>query len=204
MKFDKTKFSIIAILLLAVLTVINFYAPIVAQPGDASDPLVTRRFVEEQISQISEEVAALRHAITAIPGGGSWGTQAPAVNLTTADRDAIFAEMMVYFETVYGEMLRTAAAGGQSGGIVPFTTYNLHAGESITFHAGAEFILRSGNATVIAGANGIPDVTGGLDLLNGTTINHNHLLMIPRTDGRGAAFHSSSWIMVRGGYTINR
>jgi len=202
----RKKAGIIMVAVLAVITLLHLYVPIQAQPGDANDPLVTRRYVDDQITELRNEIATLRHMITGMTAGGQqpggqWpGEQAPGAGFTQADRDAIFMEVMLYFETMYGDMLRNAATN--AAGIVPFDVLNVPAGTRITFDAGVEFILRSGNATVVAGVNGIPDITAGLDIGNGQRISTNHLLMVPVSDGRGAMFTTDSWIMIRGSYRV--
>jgi len=73
---------------------------------------------------------------------------------------------------------------------------------------GIELILRSGTATVVSpfANQGISDNTLGTDLLNGTAIALNHLLLIPRGgDGRGIKITSTgAFVMVRGEYTIGK
>ena len=75
-------------------------------------------------------------------------------------------------------------------------------GQSIV--GNCELILRSGKAVALCpGANGISDLTGGADLPGNTEITANHLLLVPRNDGRGITVTSSdAYIMVRGTYEI--
>ena len=70
--------------------------------------------------------------------------------------------------------------------------------------AGSEIILRSGSATAITSpSGGLSDVTAGTDITEGKPIPANHLLIIPRSDGRGIfVTKNSTFVMVRGGYTI--
>jgi hypothetical protein len=212
LKFRTKCLCALAAFSLVVFTVTYFYVPtLAAQPGDTADPLVTRRFVEESIAQLSEEIAVLRGIIAAIsPSSLPNVTPQTAPNIPLSERDAFFAEIMEYFEAVYGARLDMAlqlvpGPGDEprEGQVVVFTVLNPQAGQIITFHAGTEFILRGGRATAVTGPyNGIPDVTAGADVMNGEEIGLNHLMMIPFTDGRGVHFHAESWIMVRGGYTI--
>ena len=68
-----------------------------------------------------------------------------------------------------------------------------------------EIILRSGHAAAYLGGNdnGLADLTDGGELMEGDSLVSNHLLMIPRGDGRGVRITSSeAYIMVRGGYRI--
>lgn len=83
---------------------------------------------------------------------------------------------------------------------------SLKPGEILVADAGTEFIVRSGNAVIYTeDANGVADLTAGVDLLNGQAAPKNHLLSFPR-DGRGIQVKpgqtSGLIVMVRGGYTI--
>lgn len=84
-----------------------------------------------------------------------------------------------------------------------FQTKELTAGQKLIGKEGTEVILRSGEAKVIGNAtNGISDITVGKDLMNGTNISTNHLMLIPRDDGRGITAVSDTWVMVSGGFVI--
>lgn len=78
----------------------------------------------------------------------------------------------------------------------------LKAGQSIV--GNCELILRSGTAVALCpGANGLSDLTAGADIPGGTEISANHLLLVPRDDGRGMTVTSGeAYIMVRGTYEI--
>lgn len=77
------------------------------------------------------------------------------------------------------------------------------AGKRLVGYEGSEFVLRSGNATIIASAaGGIPDLTAGQDLPQGQTAPRNHLLLIPRSDQRGIKASSQLIVMVRGRWSI--
>lgn len=84
-----------------------------------------------------------------------------------------------------------------------YETISLEAGQKLIGGLGTEIIVRSGEATAIDnGANGISDVTGGKDLMTGTQVELNHLLLTPRDDGRGIYAETIIWVMVRGEYTV--
>lgn len=211
------------VLILAATVMLALYVPTLAsQPGGADDPLVTRRFVEERIAQVTDEIAVLRNIVATLSPGAVAQNVPPAqgttAGFTQTDRDALFAEIMLYFELVYGERLNQALAnvpapGGSPDNVSPppsatpqtvaFEVLHMQAGQTITFESGTEFILRGGSAVALTGPyNGIPDVTAGADVMNGQAIGSNHLMIIPVTDGRGMIFQTESWVMVRGGYTI--
>ena len=101
------------------------------------------------------------------------------------------------------ETLTAKIREGFSTGTGAFEVVNVQAGKSVIGKAGTEIIVRAGAAKAIDnGEDGVSDVTAGLDLRGGVTVETNHLLLCPRDDGRGVYAASELWIMVRGGYTI--
>jgi len=79
----------------------------------------------------------------------------------------------------------------ESGNKVIFTSESL------------EFILRSGEASAIASANGgLSNLTTGIDLKTGENVSLNNLILIPRNDGRGILANTDIWIMIKGQYEI--
>jgi len=207
----KKKLIILPVFALILAGLAYFYTPTQAsQPGTSENPIVTQRYVDEQITKLSEEVSILRGILANVVPNALPTTGTQSSNISATERDALFAEVMEYFELMYGDRLNRALELVPPPGDEPrepqtvvFTVLNPKAGQVITFNAGTEFILRGGRATAVTGPiNGIPDVTAGADVMNGENIGLNHLMMIPVTDGRGVHFHAESWIMVRGGYTI--
>ncbi len=85
---------------------------------------------------------------------------------------------------------------------VEYEVLRLTKGQTIT--GCIEIVLRSGKATAhCPGANGLSDLTGGADLMDKTAITTNHMLLIPRDDGRGITVTSNeAYVMVRGTYQI--
>jgi hypothetical protein len=91
----------------------------------------------------------------------------------------------------------------KGGASQTYEPVHLNAGQKIIGHEGSELILRSGEATAIDnGANGVSDITGAKDLMTGHSVEQNHLLLIPRTDGRGIKATTEIWVMIRGSYEI--
>lgn len=79
----------------------------------------------------------------------------------------------------------------------------LKAGQSLIAGQGTELILRAGTAVAIdSPLGGLSDVTGAKDIRNNQAIPTNHLLIVPRDDGRGVLAKENAVFMVRGGYTI--
>jgi hypothetical protein len=89
----------------------------------------------------------------------------------------------------------------EAGGV--FLPVEVAAGKRLIGGAGAEIIVRSGEAAIVSNENnGVSDLTLGLDLMTGESAQPNHLLLVPRDDGRGLAATTDLWVMVRGAYTI--
>lgn len=94
----------------------------------------------------------------------------------------------------------------QSADSVDNLTYEvveLKKGQYLVAGAGTEVILRAGEATaIISPLGGLSDVTGAKDIQQDEKIPTDHLLIIPRDDGRGLRALSDSFLLVRGKYTI--
>jgi len=80
----------------------------------------------------------------------------------------------------------------------------LRADQIMTCRAGAEFITRRGQAVIVdSTGNGIPDVTGGEDIFANNNVPLNHMLIVPRDDGRGIKALSPVVVLYRGHVTVN-
>ena len=80
---------------------------------------------------------------------------------------------------------------------------DLAQGQMLTAGAGAELIVRAGQAMVVdTTGNGVPDVTGGTNIAAGQAVALNHHLIIPRTDGRGIIARTKAVVMYRGEVTV--
>ncbi|SCY49030.1 hypothetical protein [Alkaliphilus peptidifermentans] len=86
-----------------------------------------------------------------------------------------------------------------------FQLVELKNGESLITGQGTELILRSGKAlAVVSELGGLSNVTNGNDIGKDQAIPTNHLLIIPRDDGRGVKATSDAILMVKGSYTIQK
>jgi len=69
-----------------------------------------------------------------------------------------------------------------------------------------EIILRPDGAAAVISQHadyGVIDLTSGLERLSGEELPVNHLILVPRADGRGISVTSSkAFVMVRGDYEI--
>ncbi|WP_313756134.1 hypothetical protein [Tissierella sp.] len=103
------------------------------------------------------------------------------------------------------EKLGTKSNGNNDVG--SWAVVELPSGKSLICKDGTEIILRSGNARAIAVVtngimNGLTDVTAGKDLVMEENIKANHLIIVPRDDGRGARALTNSFFLVKGDYEI--
>ncbi|OGO84431.1 MAG: hypothetical protein A2Y24_03170 [Clostridiales bacterium GWE2_32_10] len=88
-----------------------------------------------------------------------------------------------------------------------FEPININKNVQIIGKEGTEIIVRSGTTkaiTVIKDGieNGLQDITDGVDIKKDKTVPLNHLIIIPRNDGRGIKFTSDGYIMIRGEYEV--
>ena len=106
----------------------------------------------------------------------------------------------------YIDKKSTLSDGSQPISSADGATYEvveLEKGQYLVAGAGTEIILRAGEATaIISPLGGLSDVTGARDIQQDERIPTNHLLIIPRDDGRGLRALSDSFLLVRGKYTI--
>lgn len=79
----------------------------------------------------------------------------------------------------------------------------LEKGQFLLGYTGTEIILRSGKGkAVVSDLGGLSDVTAGNDIGKDLNIPPNHLLIVPRDDGRGVYVTTDAIFMVRGTYDI--
>jgi hypothetical protein len=84
---------------------------------------------------------------------------------------------------------------------VGLVVVELTTGQRLEGQGGTEIVLRSGRARAVASAQGgVCDLTAGKDLADGERVSSNHLLVVPRSDGRGIVADSLVFVMVRGPY----
>ena len=84
-----------------------------------------------------------------------------------------------------------------------YAVVEVKAGQRVLGKGGTEMILRSGEATAIDnGANGVSDLTDGKDLMTGQIVGQNHLLLVPKDDGRGIQAITDLFVMIRGPYSL--
>jgi len=85
-----------------------------------------------------------------------------------------------------------------------YKVVELDAGQIITMEGGSQAIVRiADSAVIVTKTDGVADLTAGIDLKNNSMISANHLLLFPRSDGRGIKAIKHTYIGVIGKYTKN-
>ena len=151
----------------------------VPAPGSAADPLVSKSYVDDKISKLTELIS-----------GGQTDTQEPVVQNGTQgfDADAVVEEVLRRMEASEGNR---------------FVPVQINENEILFGGEGTEIILRSGTAAAYClGPDGLSDITGGGDVIHGSPIEKNHLLIVPRADGRGIITLGESWFLIKGSYSV--
>ena len=198
MKFKKSLLlTVLAVFLTLSVLVFSVFAEESAYEGSdlpVSESYVLRAIgaLEERVYQkIDTMIDALNARIDAIGQAGTATTPPPA----PAETEAAPAET----ESVPAD---TEAPANSAMPITDYDVVYLTKGQTIV--GSSEFILRSGSAiSTCPGINGITDITDGVDLTDGMEIPWNHLLLVPRDDGRGITVTSvEAYIMARGQYTV--
>lgn len=112
------------------------------------------------------------------------------------------------FDALAGQ-IQAILQGQSAGGGALFQVVELKAGQQLIAGASAEIIIRSGTATAVSGekGDGLSDLTtddsSKGNLVTGQIIPNNHLLLVPRDDGRGIkAVSDKVYIMYKGTYTL--
>jgi len=147
--------------------------------GSESDPLVSKSYVDSKIEQV----------LTLINGNGTGSSSG-------VDVDALAEQVLAKINE--GDITGGSVA---AEGYVPVS---VAVGQTIYGGEGTEFILRAGKGNIsVSGVDGIADITTGEELLNGSRAVKNHLMIVPRDDGRGIEVTEAAWFLVKGSYEIN-
>ena len=136
---------------------------------------------------------------TAIAAGNAGTASDPIV--TKSYVDDLVKDLQAQIDKAGSSSSNSGSTASASGGT--FVVVEVQAGQSVIGKEGTELVLRSGSATFIDnGAVGVSDLTAGADMMSPKAVTKNHLLLVPRDDGRGIKCSTHAYVMVKGGYTI--
>lgn len=189
----KSKWVLMIGVICACVTLIVASAAGASQPGSDADPLVTKSYVDQQVARLTSQIGS----------SGSTGTGTGTVDSGTiaqlqtdvGDLTKFIIDALTEIESLKGKI-----SSMESG----FIVVDAKAGQKVLLSGGSEAILRSGSCVAVNGSKGdlIIDASAGKDLLGGTAIPLQHILISSRTDGRGLQAKTNSILLVRGAYTI--
>ncbi|MGV8146109.1 MAG: hypothetical protein ACLKAK_05880 [Alkaliphilus sp.] len=95
------------------------------------------------------------------------------------------------------------AESGRNRTATTFEVIEVKAGQTLIAGEGTELIIRGGKAAAITSElGGLSDVTAARDILSDELIPANHLIIIPRDDGRGLKANTDLFIMIKGAFSI--
>ncbi len=212
----KYKSNLLALGMIIVTLSVTFFIgnglEVSAQPGASDDPLVTKSYVDAKINEVLKNGGAVTN--TSAPTTTQKPTQA-----TTApvNHDAIVSDVVAQIEFLYGDKLKASPTPTQTSTATPAPTSTETAASNVTYvpvnakkgqiiigEEGTEIILRSGTGTgYCEGQNGLVNATTAGEILNGSKVSVNNLLIVPRSDGRGIKVTSDeAWFIIKGDYYI--
>jgi len=173
-KFFRNKRIVLPLAILGSLVCVGAFA---ANPGSSSDPLISLSYFEDKIENLKSTLLK--------------------------DLTETFTEKFTELEKSVNKTLKDLSKNGVSSP-AEFKLITLKEGEILTCEAGTEIIVRSGKSVVVTSedsSGGISDITAGRDLPNGELITNNHLLIVPKADGRGIKANITGAVMIKGNYT---
>lgn len=148
--------------------------------GTEADPLVSKSYVDDKIGKVLELVNNM---------GGTGSTAA-------VDKDAIVQEVL--------EQIGDVSGGSISADGLGYVPVSAAVGQTVVGGEGTEIILRAGKGKVAidGGVAGLVDITTGKELNNGAAVTMNHMMIVPRADGRGVKVTEAAWFLIKGEYQI--
>lgn len=141
--------------------------------GTYEDPIVTKSYVDQKVAEVKSSI-----------NGGVTSTELAAQNTIIKELQEEIEILKSTQNSIY-EVVTVAE------------------GQTIIGEQSTEMIVRAGEGIIVASnAGGVQDITSGLDIASGQIAPKNHLLLIPRSDGRGLLANKKLTVMVRGGYKL--
>lgn len=172
------KNKILTLLQIAALTTVFAVTVFGSTAGTADDPVVTKSYVDKCINDAVSQVMSNK--------------------LSDSDIEQIAEKAAELADN--GKNVPTISESGTSD---TYKAIELKTGKIIIGMEGTEIILRSGVAyAYITGVDTILDITTGESLEDKNSISKDHLIIIPRADGRGIRATEDAWVLVKGGYSI--
>lgn len=172
------------------------------KPGTSQDPLVSKSYVDDEINKLKASLAtntATEPTVT---------SETYVVSkLSDEDMNEIVSDVIAQVEYLYKNTVpeKVTTVVEKADPVSLFTPVQLKSGQKIIGEEGTEVILRTGKAKAYSKVeDGLVNITTGVDLKNGQEVKFNHLVIIPREDGRGLLASADCWLMVKGEFQITK
>ena len=176
LKNKKSKYIVFVTIIIVSFLLIHIVQAVMAEPGTDNDPLVSQSYVDAKVNTLTTTINSLSQQVQTM----QQQLQASQTQIQTLQQTQASQKQTALYETI-----------------------QVKAGQQLTAGASTEIILRSGKATAVASqSGGVSDLISGQDIKTGETIPLNHLLLVPRDDGRGLKAATDMWILIKGSYTI--
>lgn len=148
--------------------------------GSESDPIVTKGYVDKKMIELEKRLTE---------------SEQVAIMSMNSALEAKLTALETKVDTVKG----AASAGAGDA----FILIQAKKGDFITIADAGMFIMRSGVAEAVASTSGgLSNLTDGVNLATGNEVKANHLILIPKNDGRGIKMIFDGWVMIKGSYKI--
>ena len=155
--------------------------------------LLKKKFI---IPAVIASVIAASGVIMAVASPGD--SNDPIITLSYIN-DTVIPQLKEYIDS----KISNSNQGQTVTGNAVYNLVNVRANHKIIGNEGTEFVVRTGEGTIVATSNGgVSDLTDGKDLTDGTVVPLNHHLLAPRTDSRGIHMDTDGIILIKGTYTV--
>jgi hypothetical protein len=179
-----------------------------ATPGSVNDPLISESYLRQQLGieqaarfVLAERVTQLEFDLSQIRQAMQNGAD-PVFppNLSSFPPNDELDQLAARLASLEEQLAAMQQIDVSTATLPPrMQIITLRAGEAVYASEGSEIILRAGELAVITeGVGGISDLTAGVDLLDGALIQTNHLMLVPRDDGRGVIALTDAIFLLRG------
>lgn len=159
------------------------------EPGSTADPLVSKSYVDQRVDEVMKLLQI----------GASSNTGGTQISI---NQEALKKEILSQVESLIAAVL-IEKKQDEKKDTFTYEVVSVKAGQKLIGKQSTEIILRGGKGTVLGSSGGgIQDCTQGVDWAHGAEVPRNHLLLIPRDDGRGILVSHDAVFMVRGDYEI--
>ena len=150
-----------------------------AEPGSEKDPLISLSYFENKIEELKTDV----------------------IESLTKDIEKTLTQKLDTMQTDLDKSIKEVKEQANSTTAGSFELITLATNESLICDTGTEIIIRSGRCVAISSeSGGLSDTTDGIDIPNGEVIQKNHLIIIPKNDGRGVRCEATGAVMIKGSY----